>query len=53
MSGTLVVKLSQSARYLITIGVRNEATYSVDFWLWTLGNDEPEGKYIFLIKISI
>lgn len=46
ISGTIIVKISPSARYLITIGLKKEGSYSVDFWLWTLGKDDPEGKGI-------
>lgn len=41
-----MVKLSGSARYLLTVGVRKEGSYSLDMWLWTYGNDEPDGMYV-------
>ncbi|KAJ8915077.1 hypothetical protein NQ315_014332 [Exocentrus adspersus] len=44
-SGTIILKLSGSARYLITVGSKSEKTYSIDFWLWTLGNDHPDNSY--------
>ncbi|XP_050502067.1 cilia- and flagella-associated protein 251-like [Diabrotica virgifera virgifera] len=43
--GVNMAKISPSARYLITIGPIKEDTYSVDMWLWTLGNDIPEDSY--------
>ncbi|XP_074031477.1 cilia- and flagella-associated protein 251 isoform X1 [Leptinotarsa decemlineata] len=44
-SGISKIKLSQSARYLITIGAVTKEEYSVDFWLWTLGNKKPDDSF--------
>lgn len=64
-SGILVAEISGSARYLISIGITEEGDYTVDFWLWTLGNEKPDGKlkcigingcwkmYIILFKIPL
>lgn len=39
--------MSPCARYLITIGEMesNDEFYSVDFWLWTMGDEQPNGRY--------
>nr|CAH7750256.1 unnamed protein product [Callosobruchus chinensis] len=44
--GLSMVKLSMSARYLITVGRNVEDAYSIDLWLWTLGKESSEGSHI-------
>ncbi|VEN38196.1 unnamed protein product, partial [Callosobruchus maculatus] len=41
--GLSMVKLSLSARYLVTVGRNVEDAYSIDLWLWTLGKECSEG----------
>ncbi|CAH1119104.1 unnamed protein product [Phaedon cochleariae] len=45
-SGIITVRISGSAKFFVTIGSHNNEEYSVDFWLWTLGNDKPDDSYI-------
>ncbi|KAG5886311.1 hypothetical protein JTB14_003464 [Gonioctena quinquepunctata] len=44
--GIDTVKMSESAKYIITIGGVSKEEYNVDFWLWTLGNDLPDGSFL-------
>lgn len=43
--GVETIEISESARYLITVGSISESQYSVDFWLWTQGKDGPNDSY--------
>ncbi|KAJ8975271.1 hypothetical protein NQ317_013671, partial [Molorchus minor] len=45
-SGILLLQISGSARYLITIGRNDEGDFTVDFWLWTFGNEKPDDSFI-------
>lgn len=39
-----VVKMSLSARFLLTVGKVNEKQLAAQLWFWTLGNDKPDGN---------
>lgn len=39
--------ISQDAKYLVTVG--NEPKPLIKLWLWTLGKDEADGKYVICI----
>ncbi|XP_023309984.1 cilia- and flagella-associated protein 251-like [Anoplophora glabripennis] len=45
LSEPILVKLSLSGRFLITVGVRKEGSYSVDLWVWSRGSDKPHDSY--------
>lgn len=44
--GVSTAHISPCARYLVTIGGVKEDLYSIDMWLWTLGNNTPEDSFI-------
>ncbi|XP_049820743.1 cilia- and flagella-associated protein 251 [Aethina tumida] len=41
--GAAVARISYNAKYLITVGyVETDDCYSIDLWMWTDGNQEPD-----------
>lgn len=45
-----LVALSTQGWFLVTISNKNKN--SIDFWLWTAGNDKPNGKFLTMILRS-
>lgn len=41
-------KISYDAKYVVTVG--NEKCQILKFWLWTCGQDVPDGKFLKLLK---
>lgn len=38
------VNLSQNGKYLVTVS--RSTNIRINFWLWTYGNDNPDGYYL-------
>ncbi|XP_050310547.1 cilia- and flagella-associated protein 251-like [Anthonomus grandis grandis] len=46
-SGVLLQAISPCARYLLTIGEKDDSDYyAIHFWDWTLGKETPDGTYL-------
>ena len=44
-SGTAILSFSPSGKYLVSLS--DENPQNVQLWMWTIGNDGPDGKYYF------
>ncbi|XP_076253610.1 cilia- and flagella-associated protein 251-like [Rhynchophorus ferrugineus] len=45
-SSVLLATLSNSAKYLTTIGANDDAYYQIDLWLWTLGEEKSNDTFL-------